>query len=312
MRHISQCERDALRGGQSPPSSHDVEPTGSANAGPALVKRNRRANTIMLTLHGRTQKIADWSRELGFSCSLIYGRHVQGWTAEQTLTTPRKRVGKRKGTVYLSLRGRRQSVTDWARELGVSRKMITARLEKGWSHEKTLTTPKGKARYRRLLCLNGIAKAIAEWSEERGISQNTLRHRLALGWSHKRALNTPAGKPRPDGLRTYNGKTQTIREWALEVGLNTDCIRARLKYGWTFEQALALPVNTRRDGHVLTHNGKSQSIKAWAKELGISETLIRERLRWEWPHSRILTEPVHLTRTRRPPARRETSNDPSA
>jgi hypothetical protein len=44
-----------------------------------------------ITLNGRTQSLADWSRETGISIGLLFARiRVLGWTDEQALTTPVK------------------------------------------------------------------------------------------------------------------------------------------------------------------------------------------------------------------------------
>lgn len=42
----------------------------------------------LLTLDGRTQNLASWSRELGIEKSAIQRRLARGWTVERALTTP--------------------------------------------------------------------------------------------------------------------------------------------------------------------------------------------------------------------------------
>lgn len=46
----------------------------------------------------------------------------------------------------LTFEGRTQTITDWANELGISRKMIAKRLERGWDDESALTIPAGEDR----------------------------------------------------------------------------------------------------------------------------------------------------------------------
>lgn len=41
----------------------------------------------------------------------------------------------------LECRGRKQTVAQWSRELGISQPTIATRLQRGWSEERTLTTP---------------------------------------------------------------------------------------------------------------------------------------------------------------------------
>lgn len=44
-------------------------------------------------------------------------------------------------TVFLTVDGKRMSVTDWARETGICRETLYGRIRKGWSHEKVVMTP---------------------------------------------------------------------------------------------------------------------------------------------------------------------------
>lgn len=48
---------------------------------------NKRSNT-RLTYNGKTQSIADWSRETGITLTSIRKRIKRGWPAEEILTTP--------------------------------------------------------------------------------------------------------------------------------------------------------------------------------------------------------------------------------
>jgi len=50
----------------------------------------------MLTLHGRTQCVTDWARELGVSPQSIFVRlYHLGWSVEKALMTPRRRSSAR-------------------------------------------------------------------------------------------------------------------------------------------------------------------------------------------------------------------------
>ncbi len=56
-------------------------------------------------------------------------------------TTAKQQQRNRKNTVRLTFQGRTQPLVVWAEELGVRASKIRKRLELGWTHEKTLTTP---------------------------------------------------------------------------------------------------------------------------------------------------------------------------
>jgi 5-methylcytosine-specific restriction endonuclease McrA len=51
--------------------------------------------------------------------------------------------------VQLTAGGKTQCVSEWAREIGISRHALMSRLERGWSQERALTTPGGKTGPRR-------------------------------------------------------------------------------------------------------------------------------------------------------------------
>lgn len=50
--------------------------------------RNKK-NSLMVTWRGRTQCLAAWAEELGFSRTCLNQRLVAGWSVEATLSTPR-------------------------------------------------------------------------------------------------------------------------------------------------------------------------------------------------------------------------------
>ena len=54
----------------------------------ALVQQNNKRNNVRLTYHGKTQTIAQWSRELGIGASTIRERLHRGWSAERALSEP--------------------------------------------------------------------------------------------------------------------------------------------------------------------------------------------------------------------------------
>jgi hypothetical protein len=55
--------------------------------------------------------------------------------------TYKEQLRNTRNTRFLTLNGRTMCVTDWASESGLERVTLFARLRKGWSVEKALTTP---------------------------------------------------------------------------------------------------------------------------------------------------------------------------
>lgn len=51
-------------------------------------------------------------------------------------------VNNRRNTIYLQYKGIKHSLSEWCKITNLSRSTILHRLERGWSIEKTLSTPK--------------------------------------------------------------------------------------------------------------------------------------------------------------------------
>lgn len=55
--------------------------------------------------------------------------------------TPEQQGTNRKTTVFIEFNGKKQSISQWARELGISGSCISRRIQQGWTTEQILTTP---------------------------------------------------------------------------------------------------------------------------------------------------------------------------
>lgn len=102
---------------------------------------NNRTNARSLTFNGKTQTIAQWSREVGIGYTTIHRRLLYGWPVELALTKTDTSKHHTVGTRLriISFDGRDQSISAWARALGVSESLIRQRLDRGWSVEDALT-----------------------------------------------------------------------------------------------------------------------------------------------------------------------------
>jgi hypothetical protein len=83
--------------GEKPSTSHSIErkfvdgdytPDNCVWATRKEQSRNTR-RTVLLTHNGKTQCVADWAIELGFSVSSLHDRLRLGWTVEEALTVPK-------------------------------------------------------------------------------------------------------------------------------------------------------------------------------------------------------------------------------
>lgn len=101
--------------------------------------RNRRSN-VLLTFHGKTQTAFEWAAEMGINPKTLVARISDGWSAEDALTIPVSRNNKLGSMV--EFRGRRDTIANFAREIGLDPMVVGARIRRnGWSVEKSLTTP---------------------------------------------------------------------------------------------------------------------------------------------------------------------------
>lgn len=95
----------------------------------------------------------------------------------------------RRDTHLITYSGKTQSITLWAKELGIKRSTIFGRLESGWSEHDAILAPLRLPP--KTITFNGKTKTLREWGKEAGISHQALAARLRLGWTIETALTDP-------------------------------------------------------------------------------------------------------------------------
>lgn len=60
----------------------------------SIVQANNKSTNRFVTYNGKTQSVAQWGKEVGINPATLYYRLNAGWSIENTLTTPVKRVEK--------------------------------------------------------------------------------------------------------------------------------------------------------------------------------------------------------------------------
>jgi hypothetical protein len=116
----------------------DYEPENCRWSSQKINARNK-SNNVNITYNGKTQCIAAWEEELGFKHGTLWNRlYTFKWPIERAMTEPVISPNINK----IEFRGKVQSLTAHARDCGIGRTTVDARLAMGWSLEAALTAPK--------------------------------------------------------------------------------------------------------------------------------------------------------------------------
>ena len=112
------------------------------------------------------------------------------WASNQTQNNNRGSFNTR-----LILNGVEKTINEWSRELNIKPSALHERLSRGWSVEKTLTTPcKSFTKIKTLWTYKETDKTLGEWAKLYNIRLDTLTRRLESGWDLPKALETPTRK----------------------------------------------------------------------------------------------------------------------
>ena len=143
-----------------------------------------------------------------------------------------EQANNKRSNRFIEWNGRRQTVSQWAKELGLSASTIRGRLNRNVNAEEIFSD-----RSLKLVEINGQFRTISDWCKDIGISVPTFYKRKKQGWSVEKIVSTPLEQPQ--AKLKLNGREQTLIQWADELGLRPGTIHQRLRRGCTVEQALA-------------------------------------------------------------------------
>lgn len=109
---------------------------------PRAKNSNKTSRTRYITANGKTQSLADWSRETGTHHFTIADRLNRGWSPENAVLGPHEKKPPKTinggNSRYLSCRGKTLKISHWAKVTGIKAPTISRRLQLGWSVEKAL------------------------------------------------------------------------------------------------------------------------------------------------------------------------------
>lgn len=121
--------------------------------------RNRggKRATRLYTFNGKTLCIADWAKEIGISPASLQKRLNKGWPLEMALS-PERRDGsfadhvikrkstkgqprRHKGSKYIEIDGVSKTYSEWEKEKGLSKGLISKRLQQGCTPYEAVMKP---------------------------------------------------------------------------------------------------------------------------------------------------------------------------
>lgn len=147
----------------------------------------------------------------------------------------------------LTMDGRTQTLSEWAREYGIHPKTLQSRIVRsGWSIKDALT--RDVVKEDKPIKFNGESHTVKEWADLLGISDITLRYRL-VHWTVEKALTTPlcTACSRDTAKRyEYNGEILPLKALCAKYGKPYRSVLARLKEGWKIEDAIELPPRSKK------------------------------------------------------------------
>ena len=127
-------------------------------------------------------------------------------------STTRENCGNRRSARLITCNGRTQSLTEWSLETGLTKTLISDRIDNwGWSPERALNEP------------------VADRTEN-------MRRAQSLRWAGH--IKKPAPKPLVIKTFMFNGRPQTIREISQYTGISMELLRKRLcERKWPIDKA---------------------------------------------------------------------------
>jgi len=207
---------------------------------------------VVYEYKGESWDLKGWAKHVGISYSTLRHRvRDNGMTIAQAIETPvateksrwqrgqdDKPASPRPPKLY-TVHGKTMSLNDWAKELGLSRTTIEARMRKGMPLEVAF-----------------------EAADRRG------------GWRWNASLGEWAVNGREPKLYTAHGKTMTLKEWAAELGVHGSALSRRLAQGISPEEAL-VSREKWREGYAERRRHDRARLEAEARA---AEEATRERL----------------------------------
>lgn len=107
--------------------------------------------TIIYSYNGESRTLPEWGRVLGIKYTTLRNRITRNPNdLSKVFSTPVKSpTGNKRGALELCVNGIIKTVKEWGEGVGLGRKGVIERIDRGWTLEEAVTIPKGEKRGRR-------------------------------------------------------------------------------------------------------------------------------------------------------------------
>ncbi len=119
--------------------------------------------------------------------------------------TVAEQSNNKRSNLVVEINGRRQTTSEWAREIGIKPSLVFSRIHQGWDPVQALTEPV-VSKPTDLLLFDGESKTVAQWARQHGIPRDTLSRRLKMGWDTHTALTKPVRFMNAHGMGRADGR----------------------------------------------------------------------------------------------------------
>lgn len=137
----------------------------------------------------------------------------------------------------IQIDGETLCLADWAEKYGISEKLVSQRISRGWDGVSAIQTPADFSLIR--VTCRGRTLTLSDWAIFLGVSKKWLDGRLRT-YDVETALFGPR-KP-PPLILSYGGGEYTVKELGKLVGIDGSTLLTRLKRGMTVDEAVETPV----------------------------------------------------------------------